>query len=321
MIQQDSEKIQNSCNSIFIDKYKEKYTKKINVLDNLITDHETGFGKFNVINLEAGFGKSKESNRIIAEYIANSGDRKFLIAKKFNEDVLQTEKEIKEIVAQHYDWGEPEEDFALGIIAENWSEIRKQINLIKKYSVVIITHERYHRLFYDEKIRKVFSENRHTLIVDEQPIEPFFMFSEVIYKEILNKVPGEFLLDKKLTEICDPIFKIINYMKSKTNNIESIKLINKKHLKGNYELIKEFKKLLSNKDNMQNLKDKNIYANDILNFIHGIEIIYNNQCIYSDNRVSAFDKNYWFWMLMLIVWTKSIYCKEIFLNAINKVGF
>lgn len=86
-------------------------------------------------------------------------------------------------------------------------------------------------------------------------------------------------------------------MKTKTNNIESIKLIQKKDLKGNFELIKEFKEILTNKDNISELIENNLYIDNIMQFIKGIEIIYSSQCIYSDGRVSAYDKNYWFWTL------------------------
>lgn len=160
-----------------------------------------------------------------------------------------------------------------------------------------MTHERYYRLFYEPKLLKIFKEDRDVLVLDEQPKEPIFTFSQQFYKEILSKIPGELLLDKKLAKICEPIFEVINLMKTKTNNIESIKLIQKKDLKGNFELIKEFKEILTNKDNISELIENNLYIDNIMQFIKGIEIIYSSQCIYSDGRVSAYDKNYWFWTL------------------------
>lgn len=277
---------------------RQEYECKIGILEMLITEYETGSDKFNVINFEAGFGKSRESNRIIGEYIANFlNTRKFLLVKKFDLDVIHSAMEINKIAKEKYTWGYISDDFALGIVADNWRQYQSKLDKLKETPILIITHERYHRLFYQTKIQQVFAEGRHTLILDEQPSEPIFTFSEKIYKDILSKVPGELLLDKKFAKICQPIFEAINIMKTKTNNIESIKLINKRFLRGNFKLINEFKEIISNRDNIVELIENNLYVDNILQFLRGVEIIYKNQCVYSDGRVSSYDQKFWYWTL------------------------
>ncbi|WP_378124936.1 hypothetical protein [Cohnella faecalis] len=68
------------------------------VLRDLILNAKTGADKFAVVNLEAGVGKSSETERIIIDHIEHMRTRnrlRFLIVKQFNEDVYKCAETIK----------------------------------------------------------------------------------------------------------------------------------------------------------------------------------------------------------------------------------
>ncbi|ANY65347.1 hypothetical protein BBD42_01790 [Paenibacillus sp. BIHB 4019] len=83
-----------------------------------------------MINIEAGLGKSVETNRIIHDYLVRfqfghehfgKVNRQFLIVKPFSRDVVETEK-VKAgddgILNNH--WSQS----IVGITKDNWQELR-----------------------------------------------------------------------------------------------------------------------------------------------------------------------------------------------------
>ena len=55
-----------------------EYKSQIEHLAKLITEDQTGKGKFVVLGVEAGGGKSRETDRIIAEYFNNTDPNRWM---------------------------------------------------------------------------------------------------------------------------------------------------------------------------------------------------------------------------------------------------
>jgi hypothetical protein len=67
----------------------------------------------------------------------------------------------------------------LGIHSDNWSDEWKfNLNEIKDFPLLIITHKRYIDLCLDEELRQYFIEDRGTLIIDEKIEFPIYFFSK-----------------------------------------------------------------------------------------------------------------------------------------------
>lgn len=128
---------QTSTRHHFINKYGDAYLRQVENLKKLITQNSTGPGIFSVFGMEAGLGKSKETDRIVVEYLNKSGEigRKFLIVKPYIEDVLRSVTSINENCTTPYT--------AVGIISENWNEISSDLGQLQFYPVIVITHSRY----------------------------------------------------------------------------------------------------------------------------------------------------------------------------------
>jgi hypothetical protein len=71
----------------FVSLYGHKYTDKMQHLRKRLTEYTTGANSFSVVSIEPGLGKSLQSDRCIGEYVAAGGTRKFLLVKRFKEDV------------------------------------------------------------------------------------------------------------------------------------------------------------------------------------------------------------------------------------------
>jgi hypothetical protein len=92
----------------FIKMYGEKYLSKIEHLRSRIVDSETGEDSFVVLPLEAGIGKSLQTDRIVGEYLSqhvqegseiwtsHNAYRRFLIVKQFKEDVQDSVERINQ---------------------------------------------------------------------------------------------------------------------------------------------------------------------------------------------------------------------------------
>lgn len=246
--------------------YSDNNTKSIERLKELITLNETGQDEFIAFGLEAGCGKSIETTRIIKEYL-KSGliDRSFLVVKRFKDDIIEMSKEIP---------------FSLPITSDNWKHLKSDLETIPKYTVVIISHERYIRLSLDPETRKYFEQNRHTLIIDELINFPIISFDEKRYKDMLYICPRN--LEKELANICDPLFEKMtefkrNKIKKCTFDICPNALI-------------EFKEKV--KANSWGKKN-----DEIQKFLRELEIIFSSKCLYNNERISTFDRNIWFWGL------------------------
>lgn len=170
--------------NFFAEKYKEAYTKQIDALKGLLVEQETGRGKFAVVGIEAGLGKSTETDNIIAEYLNVNGlwGRKFLLVKKFKEEVARSVERINSQCTNL--------PAAVGITYENWAEHSENLDQLLVWPVIVITHSRYMRLCQDAKVWQFFQQGRHTLIIDEQLEVPVRSFSVNVEETLHEYLPS-----------------------------------------------------------------------------------------------------------------------------------
>lgn len=243
---------------------QETLDKQIKYLEKLILHKETGKDNFVIFGLEASLGKSVETTEIIKEYIHGLITRRFLVVKRFKDDIIQMEKEIL---------------FSLGITSENWSMWKNRLEDVANYNVLIISHERYLRLSIDPETRYWFEKDRHTLIIDELPSFPV----TTINKEYLDNVKSilPWCLEDEFLEICKPIKDKIN---SSKNSFEKCQLkINKKTLKCFITKIQA------------NYWGDNY--NIINKFISDLEVIYSTKCICGNKNITSHNRNIKLWCL------------------------
>lgn len=102
--------------------YGDAYVRNSEHLGQLLTEGVTGHEKFLVVPLEAGIGKSLETDRIIGEYLASAGPRGFLLVKKFVEEVNASTDRINA-----YQINELLIPWAVGISHKNWRDYRDKL--------------------------------------------------------------------------------------------------------------------------------------------------------------------------------------------------
>jgi hypothetical protein len=165
----------------------------------LVLDAKTGKDKFAVINLEAGLGKSVETNNIIISHLLDSTakfGKRFLIVKLFEEEVYDCVNIINSVCPNK----------ARAITASEWKEYRKaSTENIVPFDVVVITHSRYKDLCEDDNLRSVFTQERHVLIIDEKINFPVISFNDNLYRNVLSKLDS--FLHAPYFELCAPLLE------------------------------------------------------------------------------------------------------------------
>lgn len=166
----------------------------------LILDARTGTDKFAAVNLEAGVGKSRETEKIIIRHLQQmrgSKSLRFLIVKQFNEDVYECAEMINREFHPFY---RP----ARAVTFKEWALFQTAPRkFIVPNDVIVITHRRYIQLCTDEHQRSIFTENRQVLIIDEKVNFPIYQFNEAAYKEAIKSL--ETLLIDRFVDMCTPL--------------------------------------------------------------------------------------------------------------------
>jgi hypothetical protein len=270
-------------NDIYAKIIGQPYVTKINNLERRILKAETGEEKFVVLNVEAGVGKSIQANRIIADHLVNikaEQHRNFLVVKRFKEDV----KDTTDAIGVH----DVMSNMVLGITSDNWKEWMNNPKELRDFRVLIITHERYISLCLDKQHREVFTEGRHTQIIDEKINLPVYSFSEEVYRKIQIALP--FQLQEELIEVCKPLYSKITQLQSKRNsNNECIRC---KPEIDDSTLIK-FIKVVNN--NWGNIDKRN--WNDVRKFLITLKVLYSKECLYNGGRITSFNREHKLWGL------------------------
>jgi ribonuclease BN (tRNA processing enzyme) len=117
--------------------------------------------KFKVINIEAGTGKSMTADVVFATYDQkNKLQDKVLYVKQRNADAIAEAKRINSLAGKNI-------AYAINSDTYNQKEFNKVKHIIKTYSIVIISHEKYKVLCSDNMQRRFFIAGRRTLVIDE----------------------------------------------------------------------------------------------------------------------------------------------------------
>lgn len=272
---------------IYAQTYGNTFTDKIEQLAQVITQGNTKSNEFNVFALEAGLGKSKYTNHIISQNLYDFGNnRKYLVVKKFKEDVEEMEK-----VLAHFN---PPKGFdykpnVLGITADNWGTWRLNADKLKHISVLIITHKRYIDLCLDDELRQAFSEDRDVLIIDEKVSFPIYTFSKTYYDNVRSILP--FNLQGDFDKVCDRLLKELQTQgvdKKNLNKCVRVELnIHPATLNNFLEVMKV------NIENLRNLKDRN----SVQHFLEGLKLWYSTKCVYNGGNISTFNRSHMLWGL------------------------
>ena len=236
--------------------------------------------------LEAGIGKSLETDRIIGEYIAGGGQRRFLLVKQFLEDVNASVERINS-----HRTGELERlliPWVIGISHKNWHEYRDNLSSIANYRVVVITHQRYLQLCEDESIRGYFADRRDTLVIDEALNMRVATFSDAEYRRMNALLPIPFL--PQLHEVCSGLLHEIAVRPKLTPGASLVSC--RPHI-DNLAIIREFSDVVD--ANMGSIPFQ--HWQDVEQFVRSLPILYQNQCLYSRKQLSAVDPNLKPWTL------------------------
>jgi hypothetical protein len=270
--------------------FKEKYDAKVEFLQEKILYAESGQNNFNVINLEAGLGKSRETDMILAEEIIKwngikdetklKDRRKFLLVKKFKNEVIQSELTIGR--------NDIFKNKVIGIHADNWSKgdhLNWNRDDLKEFQVIIITHSRYVKLCSDKKLRDIFTEGRHTLIIDEKIEFPTYSISKndlSILRSAYNHTIHD-LVDK----VCKPLFVLIDDLKNRKNKngklIYNTQIMRCRPLLEDMNLISELQQHLKISNMPKEQKD---IASNILN---SMNMLYQNKCLFNRDKFTSTD--------------------------------
>ncbi|ULT55870.1 hypothetical protein L1999_22695 [Neobacillus drentensis] len=268
--------------------YGEEYVSKIKLLESRIVENETGEDLFMVLPMEAGIGKSLQTDRIIGGYLSQNnqeeselwtsqgGYRRFLIVKQFVEDVQASIERINQCSGL---------DVALGITSENWGRYKDNLESLAFHPVIIITHERYLRLAQDAFTREYFMEGRHTLIIDEALHIPTFSFSEIEYRKMQSILPIS--LHGDLLAVCKGLFKELNRLEQQ----KSGNLLLKCEPKIKPDTISQFKsKIEAQTYDLEQF-------NTVRKFCDMLDAIYANKCLYNNGRLTSFNSELRRWGL------------------------
>ncbi|AIF45404.1 hypothetical protein [Virgibacillus sp. SK37] len=267
--------------------YSDTYTKKIQYLEKIITTYETESDIFNVLDFEAGFGKSRYSDLIIKRYIeenAFANHRKFLVVKRFNSEAEKSAATINEL-----NWISG--NVAVAITAENWkSHWKLNANRLKDVPVLFISHQRYIDLCLDDKMRKIFTEGRHTLIVDEKVNFPIYTYSDRLYSVVREVIPFRYRTLYDDVCCCFQSYLANKEEKQETNTIDRVRFkVDKTKLDDLLKIINELLVKKEVKGSQQRELLKQMY--------YGLPVWLSQMCIYNSRKIVTNNPKHQHWGL------------------------
>lgn len=271
---------------IYTRKYGTDFERKIEQLSTIITEGQTQHDDFNVIALEAGLGKSKYTERIIDEYLYDIGaSKKYLVVKKFKEDVVEMEKFL-----QHHN--QPKDSFdlpsILGITSDNWSKWKLRTEDLKNIDVIIITHKRYIDLCLDDDLREAFRQDRDVLIIDEKVTFPIYSFSKTYYDNVRSILP--FNLQNEFDKVSGKLRKELQKQDVQKNHNKCVRVEPNIHP----ATLNNFLDLMEvNINNIRDLKKRNY----VQHFLEGLELWYYTKCVYNGGNITTFNRKHVLWGL------------------------
>ncbi|MBC8587124.1 DEAD/DEAH box helicase [Paratissierella segnis] len=251
-----------------------EFNNQINFLKEEILNGKNK-NRFSVINGEAGLGKTLYTEQALAKLALQN--RKAIFVRKFVEDCVGSAKRINK---------QCKKEVAIAIHTGNYKELKE---ILDSYNILVITHKRYIDLSKNKAERKLFTQNREVLVIDEE----IDMLDEMVYTT--NRIEEfDSLLERGIIR---DLYNIC------TKEIESFLKTNKTRtfFKTSINVSKELKQL------------KNLITNSRLREFVKTDIIFDNNI--ETAIISKDDKE--------ILMTKSDFIKEIEVleNFINHVCY
>ena len=140
-----------NCNLELLNKQKEQLAYEI-------TQGESS-GFFNVFDIEAGCRKTRTAENALIEAYCKYG-RKSIFVRRNDEDCRESMKIINETAKSDIAFAYNNEDVTL-------TDLKRVNKILNTIPIVIITHQKYRILMKDSNKRKLFSNERKNLVVDE----------------------------------------------------------------------------------------------------------------------------------------------------------
>lgn len=267
--------------------YSDRYTLKVNQLEQAINEVTNQPTYFKVFNYEAGFGKSREMIRIVEESLSDlESSNRYLIVKRFRRDVDEAAAYL-----DHHN--NPLKLNVVGLTRENWgSEWKNNPDKLVEVRVLIITHQRYINLCLDDELRECFTLNRNVLIIDEKVSFPTYSFSKKLYDEVRG------YLDSSIQSELDKVCKKMNA------RLEEYKLDKKENtcirtrVSIHPNTLVNFMSLIEANRNIPSLKTlSRVQRNNLETMIKGLPLWYSNNNVYNNGNISTFDQRHHLWGL------------------------
>lgn len=284
------------CNTDILEKQKRQ-------LENEIVNGENA-GHFVVFDIEAGCRKTRTAEKALCELFHKG--KKAIFVRQFDNDCRESMNNINSIA---------KDKIAFAYNNEDVSPIMARTMNIREIPILIITHQKYRALMMDGNKRKLFIQDRHTLVVDEflstvntislgegdiSTYKALFSNDHVILQafEKAMRVPIDFLKtwDEENTPRRFITMRDISPVKS-FNML--IKLISANI---NNETLSIYRSKV-----FQNIEQQDNLNVDLLSKLQTVKILcekimeykqfFVSMCLYSDKKIYTTDKRYKYWFL------------------------
>ena len=286
-----------NCNLELLKEQKKQLTYEIT--------HGENAGFFNVFDIEAGCQKTRTSEEALVEAFLQYG-RKSLLVRRNDEDCRESMENINYLAKADIAFAYNNEDVPLNEL----SEVNRILDTIP---IVIITHQKYRVLMKDRAKRKLFSNGRTNLVVDE-----FVSILEIIsiseadidtFRTLFRNDPTILhAFEKAISELTD-FFKTWN----KENSCRRLVSLSDKHPAKDFneliklinanvtnEILNEWKWDIlpySDKNNfnlsfIDSMKSRKILCDQLLSY----KQLFAGICVYNDKKLftADFRNQYWF---------------------------
>lgn len=243
---------------------------------------------FKVIDLECGTGKTIIAEETLSDMVRNT-DKKALFVRERNEDGIKSAERINKLVGK---------EVAIAINSDTFNilEFNKIKKELKKYSIIIISHERYKMLSVDRANRKYFEEDRQILIIDEflnitkgnelsLSIESIELFS--------NSLGVRHRILKKQYDLC--VQEIKEYLENK--KIHNTFFNSKNEYVKIKKEINKLKNMIKENVSLQYARKMGYSKNKLYDKIDNLKQFYNQTCVVSGNIIYCINRKYQYWLL------------------------
>ncbi len=290
-------KIEN-CNIDLLEKQKEQLSYEI--------EHGENAGFFNVFDIEAGCRKTRTAEQAISEAFLNY-DRKTILVRRNDEDCRESMRIINETAGKEIAFAYNNEDVKV-------TEAKAVMKNLTQIPVLIITHQKYKVLMKDGSKRRLFTEGRKNLVIDEfiSAIDVISLNERDIetFRLLFRNDPTILqAFEKAMSEIVD-FFRTWN----KENTDRRFVTMNDRHPAKDFsELLKLINANITNEileqwkyDVMMKMDEEQINVEllggiitrkMLCDQIFSYKQLFTGMCLYSDKKLYTTDKRNKYWFL------------------------